>query len=179
MNRQEMERSYLDNLPRMEAVWRYRERSRGRDPDDEDTLQRCRGLAWQRWCKLVSQGKDPTKFASTFAWRVWSRSCLFGGAFGTGRWHRLNTVKRGCSQATCPGRQREDNPALLAQLHLDVREWRKTLTSHQDIALGMMLDGWQTKDIAARLGITWGAVSQMRGRLVKLWRAFMAQARDW
>ena len=69
------------------------------------------------------------------------------------------------------GRER-DNPAKLAVLRIDFPEWCSTLTDRQQIILLAALRGESTSEIAQRLRITEGAVSQTRRKLIECWHAF-------
>ena len=68
----------------------------------------------------------------------------------------------------------DDNPADLAALRVDYPEFVATLTDRQQRLLAAFLAGHTTSQIARRLGVTGGYISQVRRRIVELWHAFTA-----
>ncbi len=59
-----------------------------------------------------------------------------------------------------------DNPADIAAVNLDSQSWQQTLNVYQRRVLKASLNGERTKDIAEQMGVTPGAISQMRRYLV-------------
>lgn len=178
MKAKKVEAEFLACLPRMEAVWRRMQYTTGFNPRDEDLLQACRGLAWYRWRRLVQEGKEPSDWPAVLAYRVWQRCSLPGGVFGTGRRHCSYADLRAAGEAIRPARNREDNPAALAVLNLDVAEWRKTLTRTQEACLDAFLQDERVKDIADRLGLSCPRISSIRHELVRSWVAFHGWRQD-
>jgi DNA-directed RNA polymerase specialized sigma24 family protein len=67
---------------------------------------------------------------------------------------------------------RRASPAQVAALRVDVAEWLGTL-SLRDRAIALLLAlGERTSDVARRLGLTPGRVSQLRRTLAKSWAEF-------
>lgn len=67
-----------------------------------------------------------------------------------------------------------DNPKSLAALRIDFPAWVDTLTVRQAQVLSMALQGESTNEIAERLKVSAGAVSQIRAKLIKRYHAYHA-----
>lgn len=70
---------------------------------------------------------------------------------------------------------RRDNPAATAAVLVDAHAWQATLTDRERQLLDCCLQGETTMDIARKLGVSPGRVSQMRRELVTFWRVFTSQ----
>jgi DNA-directed RNA polymerase sigma subunit (sigma70/sigma32) len=64
------------------------------------------------------------------------------------------------------------NPAELAQVHLDFVAWLDVLTDRERAMLAAFMNGERTSTLAARYGISHARVSQIRRELVDHWAVF-------
>jgi DNA-directed RNA polymerase sigma subunit (sigma70/sigma32) len=64
------------------------------------------------------------------------------------------------------------NPADLAQLHLDFVAWLDVLTDRERAMLAAFLNGERTNDLATRYDVSRARVSQIRRELVQHWSIF-------
>lgn len=70
--------------------------------------------------------------------------------------------------ATRPG----DNPATIARLQVDFAAWLLALTESKAAYLECFLMGETTSEVAAKFGVSWGRVSQIRRELLEHWKVF-------
>jgi hypothetical protein len=71
---------------------------------------------------------------------------------------------------------RRDSPADAACLRLDLTAWLGGLPRRQRWVAERLAAGERVVELARRLGVTPGAVSQTRARLAASWAAFQGQA---
>jgi DNA-directed RNA polymerase specialized sigma24 family protein len=68
-----------------------------------------------------------------------------------------------------------DDPSRLATVLVDYREWLATLTPQERDFLEAFLFGEATQEIARRMQVSPGRVSQVRRELVTYWMAFTSE----
>lgn len=65
-----------------------------------------------------------------------------------------------------------DDPAVLAQVRIDVAAWWCTLPHLKRTVARLLAAGFRTEEVAQFVGKTEGRISQMRGELLKSWREY-------
>lgn len=68
-----------------------------------------------------------------------------------------------------------DDPATIAEFRIDFGDWWQTLPAKIRDAAGMLAAGETTTEVAKRLNVTPGAVSQLRARLAKSYASFLSE----
>lgn len=68
-----------------------------------------------------------------------------------------------------------DNPANIAALRIDLAAWLATLSPRLRTLVHRFANGYQTQEIAKRMKISPGRVSQLREELRNSWREFISE----
>jgi hypothetical protein len=191
---------FLAELPRIEDVLRFRLRrwpSNGRD----EAIADARAAAWHAWSGLVRRGVDPLEVGPTGIAANAVRYVLRGRRLGCGPRGRgamdihqaraqakgrfrvvsleaQNDPSSGTSGDTwreCAIADGRWSPADEACFRLDFASWLGGLSAKQRRSAELLAAGYTTGGVAELLGVTPGAVSQTRTRLMASWRAFQGE----
>jgi hypothetical protein len=192
--------SFLAELPRIEDVLRFRLRrwpSRGRD----EALSDARAAAWHAWSGLVRRGRDPLAVGPTGIAANAVRYVLRGRRLGCGpRGRGAMDIHQPRAQAgggfrvvsleaepndrdgssgdawrECALSDGRWSPAEEACFRVDFAAWLGGLTARQRRTADLLAVGHTTGGVADTLGVTPGAVSQARARLMASWLAFQGE----
>jgi hypothetical protein len=174
--------TFLAMMPELEGVLRYW----CRDTGDEESAERiAEGLAlcWQSWLRQCERNRSPWRYPTAVATyagrRVRAGRRLTGrhraaepwnGRYGAGEGRFARVALESVDESMLLAPPGAD-PAELVRSRLDYRHWLRTLTSAQKRAALILATGESTHATAKRLGVTEGAVSQMRRTLMATWLA--------
>jgi DNA-directed RNA polymerase specialized sigma24 family protein len=185
-------------LPALRRCALYFLRHRHRDRDD--LLAEVLACCWKAWRGLVERGRDPRAVGITgiAAWAV--RHALKGRRIGNhsnGRggmdiFHRrAQKLERfrvvsydsgpGDRTAAEPASWKEwlaadhrVSPADEACFRLDFHAWISSLPAGRRMTTELLVQGYRTREVAQRLGVSAAAVSQARRALERSWHKFQA-----
>jgi hypothetical protein len=191
---------FVAELPRIDRVLRFRFRRRP-GPRRAEAVADARAAAWHAWVGLVRRGRDPRAVGPTGIAANAARCALRGRQLGCGaggraaqdvlhpgapRRYRYSVVsldrpEGGGPDATAAWRaalavDRRASPADVACLRIDLGAWLDGLPRRQRWLAERLAAGDRVGELAGRLGVTPGAVSQTRARLAASWARFQAQA---
>ncbi len=193
-------RSFVAQLPRIDYVLRFAFRRLPRHRRDEAVADG-RAAAWHAWAGLARRGRDPLAVGPTGIAANAARYVRRGRRLGTGcratgtdvyeRRAQAKTGFRLFSLDSTPGADETGaswqdwsaagnrcTPADEACFRLDFAEWMGRLPERKRLAAGLLAEGHATGEVARRLGVTPGAVSQARAWLGASWRAFQGECAD-
>lgn len=183
-------KKFLALLPRIRRAIRLTIRNLPKKTDREEALQETDCLAWQGWRLAVLRGKNP----ATFSWAIGrfagkqllqgrriagKHGCNIFGGTGQGESNRpIQPLAR--SQGgellhqvvACLAENLKTPPPDQAAFRIDFRVWVERLPRRSQRQVALSIAGWRTKEMAQRLGVTPGAISQHRRALAESWSAF-------
>ena len=192
---------FVAELPRIDRVLRYRFR-RWPGPRREEAVADARAAAWHAWLGLVRRGRDPIAVGPTAIAANGARCAVRGRQLGSGAGgraaedvlHPAAPRRAGFTLVDIDRPDRDDpgadlggwrgalavdcraSPADAACLRLDLTAWLGGLPRRQRWIAERLAAGDRVGELARRLGVTPGAVSQTRAKLAASWAAFQAQA---
>jgi hypothetical protein len=192
---------FVAELPRIDNVLRFRFR-RWPAPRREEARADARAAAWHAWLGLVRRGRDPIAVGPTAiaangarcAVRRRQLGCGAGGRAAQDVLHPGAPRRAGFTLVSIDQRDREEpapepeswrgalavarraSPAEAACLRLDLTAWLGGLPRRHRWVAERLAAGDRVVELARRLGVTPGAVSQTRAKLAASWAAFQAQA---
>ena len=189
--------AFVAELPRIDNILRFKFRLWPRDRRDEAVADG-RAAAWHAWSGLLRRGRDPLAVGAAGIAANAARCVRRGRRLGTGRGGpgaadvyrardrdragpRLHSLDAPPGPPTGgPGAPWRDwaagdnrcTPADEACFRLDFADWMARLPARKREAAGLLAEGHTTGEVARRLGVTPGAVSQARAWLGASWNAF-------
>ena len=180
---------FVEMLPQIEAFARRAFRKCHRELKDE-LIAAVVADAFVAFSRLIELGRErdafPTVLAGYAVRRIGSGICVGGSRNQDDLGSRYCELRTGAQLQRLHWREADDNhwrdllvedgrrgsPAEVAALRVDIEGWLDTL-SIRDRAIALLLAvGERTCDVAQRLGLTAGRVSQLRRTLAKSWAAF-------
>jgi hypothetical protein len=194
-------RSFLSRLPEIDRALSYQFRHQPAGARAAAVADG-RGAVWHAWVGLVRRGRDPLAVGPVAIARNAARYVKAGRLLGCGKgtWGCRDVFHQKAQKAGgfrllslddrggrgCPrGREARgawevvDNrvsPADQACFKLDYEAWLVRLPARKRRAAELLALGETTGEVARRLGVTAGAVSQARRWLESDWRAFQGEA---
>src|SRR4051812_45697654 len=185
-------------LGRIDAALRYHFRRWPR-AEREDALAEARAYTWAAWVGLLRRGKDPVAVGVVAIADNCSRAVKNGRSVGSSRspgrgamdiLHPRARLATGVRVVPLeelaglpPGGWRDwlasddcYGPADEAIFRVDFAAWLACLPEQKRRAAELLAEGLGTGEVAHRLGVTPGAVSQAREWLSRSWRQFRAEA---
>ena len=190
-------RRFEESLPRIDAVIRYRLR-RWPPGRRAEAAADARAAAWHAWAGLLRRGRDPLAVGvagiAANACRYVARGRRFGcGAAGRSAIDALDpralrrvgyrvvslddpTGGEGGAWRRWLVADDRARPADEAAFRIDFAEWLGRLPGRLRRIAGLLAEGHGTSQVARRLGVTPGAISQARAALARSWDEFQAQA---
>ena len=178
-------------LPRFEEAARFAFRNLRPADRDEAVADVC-AATWSAWHGLIQRGKDPLEVGPygilTNAIR-YVRSGRRIGNKGSGRgridlWSHSAQKVRGFRMVSLASAQQEGElrawiagdhrctPAEHAAFLIDFEDWLGRLPERRRRSAELLSQGYGTGEVARRLGVTPGAISQARTELAKNWNEF-------
>jgi DNA-directed RNA polymerase specialized sigma24 family protein len=165
----------------------------------EDAVAEARAYTWAAWHGLLARGKDPAAVGpvaiTANCCRAVKRGRAVGAARPAGRGRGdaldlralrelgLRIVPLEESDGAVAGAWREGlnsgrryGPADEAAFRVDFAAWLAGLPARPRRVAELLAAGFRTGEVARRLGVTTGAVSQARARLARSWGRFQAGA---
>lgn len=168
-----------------------------------DAVAEARAIAWATWHSLVRRGEDPMAVgAAGIAFNATRRvknGRRVGGRGASGR--GIMDIHDPRAQRKCGFRvlgfgsesdpesgaptetwkqwsaaRNHVTPADEAAFRLDFAEWLERLPARKRLMAALLAEGHGTGAVAQALGVSPGAVSQVRGWLETNWHAFQSQA---
>jgi hypothetical protein len=182
---------YASLMPTIERQLSFAFRQLRGEARDE-AIQECRCLAAKACNQLYTQGKASVIFAAPIA-RQAVRHYLAGRRFAAMLnandissaycQRRRGLAVKSLDQRDTTGDWKETiiaddraNPADVACLCVDFEEWLDQLDSRHRLVAELLASGERTCDVADRLGVTRGRISQMRRELDDTWAHFQGEA---
>jgi hypothetical protein len=184
-------------LGRIDAVLRHQFRTWPR-AHRQEAIDDARAYTWLAWHGLLARGKDPIAVGvvaiAANACRAVRNGRSVGSARSVGRGamdvhHRRARLATGHRVVSLedlggqPGRWQDwlaandrYGPADEAAFRLDFAAWLAELPATRRRVAELLARGFGTGEVARRLGVTPGAVSQSRDRLARSWGRFQGQA---
>lgn len=189
-------------LPSMDTVIRLACRSVPTE-HRSDAIAEARATAWSTWYRLLRRGKDPLAVGAAGiafnATRHVKNGRRIGGRGASGR--GILDVHDPRAQRKCGFRivglgsesdpesgapaetwkqwsaaRSHVTPADEAVFRLDFADWLERLPARKRQMAELLAEGHGTGAVARLLGVTPGAVSQVRGWLERSWHTFQSQA---
>ncbi len=187
-------RAFVAELPRIDNVLRFAFRRLPRQRREEAVADG-QAAAWHAWAGLVRRGRDPLEVGPAGIAANAARYVRRGRRLGTGCratgmdvYARRAQSKAGfrlCRLDPTPGSSDAGDswrdwsaannrctPADEACFRLDFAEWLGRLPERKRLTAELLAEGHATGEVARRLGVTPGAVSQTRAWLGASWQAF-------
>jgi hypothetical protein len=194
----EAHRAFAAALPRIDATIRYNFRRRPK-ASREEAVAEARAYTWASWHGLLRRGVDPVAVGvvaiAANACRAVKKGRSVGANRSTGRGAmdvhhqraRLATGARVVSIDDPTGVAKaswqdwlitghSDSPADEAAFRVDFSTWLHALPGRRRRAAELLARGLRTGEVARRLGVTPGAVSQARRWLAHSWERFQGEA---
>ncbi len=194
------QRAFVAELPRIDNVLRFAFRRLPRHCRD-DAIADGRAAAWHAWAGLARRGRDPLEVGPAGIAANAARYVRGGRRLGTGCRATGVDVYQSRAQAkagfslfsldSTPGADeagaswrdwsaagKRCTPADEACFRLDFAEWMGRLPARKRHAAELLAEGHATGEVARRLGVTPGAVSQARAWLGASWQAFQGEGAD-
>jgi hypothetical protein len=185
-------------LDRIDAVIRHQFRTWPR-ARRQDAIDDARAYTWLAWQGLLARGKDPVVVGvvaiAVNACRAVRNGRSVGSARSVGRgamdiYHPMARHATGLRVVSLedlggrpPGRWQDwlaandrYGPADEAAFRLDFAAWLAQLPATRRRVAELLAQGLGTGEVARRLGVTSGAVSQSRDWLARSWGRFQGQA---
>ena len=191
-------RAFDAALPRIDAAIRYHFRRRPR-AQREEAIAEAVAYTWAAWHGLLRRGKDPVAVGVVAIAANACRAVKKGRSVGANR-----SVGRGAMDVHHPRARlatglrvvsledpagvaegtwrdwlatgRRYGPADEAAFRVDFAAWLAGLPGRKRRAAELLAEGLGTGEVACRLGVTPGAVSQARGWLARSWGATQGEA---
>ncbi len=182
---------------------RFAFRRRLRDQDFEEALAEARAAAWSAWAGMIAKGRDPVEAGVHGVANNAVRNVRQGRRIGNAHCGRgaMDVFNRK-AQAACgftvvsldSGAEIHDEPSSRgdwldwlagdnrvtpadeACFRLDFRDWLSSLPERKRRIAELLAGGETVTDIAQRVGVSQGRVSQVRTELEASWAAFQAEA---
>jgi hypothetical protein len=193
-----LHRQFENALPAMDRVIRFAFR-RWPAHRRHEAADDARSAAWHAWHGLVRRGRDPLRVGPT---GIAANACRYVrrgrklGCGSTGRsaidvydprardrlGYRLVTLDDAVDGTGRDGWlaslacDRRSRPADEAAFRVDFTEWLGRLPGRRRRIAELLAEGQMTSEVARRLGVTPGAISQARAALARSWGDFQAQA---
>jgi DNA-directed RNA polymerase specialized sigma24 family protein len=191
-------RAFDAALPRIDAAIRYHFRRRPRLLREE-AIAEARAYTWAAWHGLLRRGMDPVAVGAVAIAANACRAVTKGRSVGTSRpvgrgamdvYHprvRLATGLRVVAFEELAGAPagawrdwlaggRRYGPAEEAAFRIDFAAWLDSLPPRKRRVAELLAEGLRTGEVARRLGVTPGAVSQTRGWLAGAWGRYQGDA---
>jgi hypothetical protein len=187
-------RSFIEALDRIDAVIAYQFRRWPRGLREE-AMAEARAGCWVAWHGLLRRGKDPVAVGVTGIAENACRAVRNGRTVGrnraagptaadihhpkTRRATGLRVVSIERPGEGSPGGWRDwlaseshYGPADEAAFRVDFAAWLGGLPARKRRMAELLAGGWKTGEVACRLAVTAGAVSQARSWLASSWERF-------
>jgi hypothetical protein len=156
--------------------------------DREEAIANTTAFAWSSFLSLAQQGRLEVAFPSTlatYAVRATSSGRLFGyGQSSTDALNPLAHRRHGFAMESIGDTEswrkslaapRRVCPADQAVFNLDFEAWLKGLNRRLRRIVAMLVAGWRTSEVAIRLRLSEGRISQFRRVLEQSWWRFQGQ----
>jgi hypothetical protein len=191
-------RPFNEALERIDAVIAYQFRRWPRGLREE-AMAEARAGCWVAWHGLLGRGKDPVAVGVCGIAENACRAVRNGRTVGRNRaagptapdiHHpkarratglRVVSIERLAERSSGAWRdwlasESGYGPADEAAFRIDFASWLGGLPSRKRRMAELLAGGWRTCEVAYRLGVTAGAVSQARSWLASSWERFQADA---
>ena len=185
------QRQFETLLPKFEEAARYAFR-KCQHVDREEAVADVCAAAWSAWHGLIQRGKDPLEVGPygilTNAIRYVRNGRRIGNkGCGRGRrdlWRRQARKSIGFRLVSLASAQREaelkawiasdyhSTPADHAAFLIDFEDWLGRLPERRRRSAELLSQGYGTGEVASELGVTAGAISQVRAELARNWDLF-------
>jgi hypothetical protein len=167
---------------------------RRRNPEDrEEAITDVCAAAWSAWCGLIKRGKNPLEVGPygtlTNAIRYVRHGRRVGNP-GSGRgrtdlWRKAQRPDGFRIVSLASAQQEGDLKAWVANDHrstpadhaaflIDFEDWLGRLSERRRQSAELLAQGYRTLEVAEKVGLSPGAISQARTALERNWKAFQA-----